>query len=78
LNIKHSNNVITVIYFLIILAILILFSRLFYLQIIKSDELREKAENQQKKTINLAKKILQKLKHYVLMKILICDIFLLN
>ncbi|GIW23273.1 MAG: stage V sporulation protein D [Candidatus Sericytochromatia bacterium] len=56
MDIRHSNNVITFVYFFVILALLIIFSRLFYLQVIKSEELRQKAESQQRKAINLAKK----------------------
>jgi len=52
---KYINNSITFIYVLVILSLLIVFSRLVYLQVIKSDEIRREVEALRKKT-NLSRK----------------------
>lgn len=53
---RALNNRIFIISYLFVFAIIILGSRLFYLQIYRHEELKEKAEKQQRREINLAKK----------------------
>lgn len=56
LNQRQVNKRINLLHFLFVLLLFLLASRLFYLQVIRYEDLKQKAENQQRRPITLSKK----------------------